>query len=271
MRFFQMVIPTHGRPNAQKTLMQFPPELRKRILVVTTTQEDAEAIKRGYEHDNVVWTGTSVKSIAAKRHWIMENVDSDFPFMMDDDMYFFARCHPSQRHIVDGLWKPTQKDITLLPKATEEDMKEMVAKLSSMARYSYHAVGLSSRMGNDRVPTEEKENTRLMHAFGINRKVYRTEGLDFREVPVREDMNIALHMLRRGYKNGVLYSHMCSPGPYDAPGGASLERSLVQSNAMARKLARVHPGLVRVAAKDYKNKPRLEVVCSWQKAFKAAS
>lgn len=262
----QLVIPTHGRPAKQVTLMQVPESMRDKVLVVTSTHADAQQIVDNYDHVNIV-VAKGVKSIAEKRHWIMNNVKAKFIFMMDDDMTFFARCDLKHRAYGDGwkLRKTAPAGVYLLNKATDGDWNKFVADLHRMPAV---AVGMSSRMGNDRQEAMWAANTRLMHAFGVNVATYKKLKLSFAEVKVREDMNVALRLLRAGYSNTVYFDMCCSPGSYNAPGGASTERTLEQSNKEAVHLAALHPGLVKVVQKHYATSlPRKEVVVQWKRAY----
>lgn len=259
----QLVIPTHDRPEKQTTFESLPPFLRRHTLLVVSTRVDYDILKAKY---GAVCGGifkASVDSISAKRQWIMENIDAPKIMMMDDDMTFFTRCPASER-IYYQRWTTT--GVQFLAKSTEEQFKEMFDAISEQLDGAAH-VGLSSRMGNDTVEQSWLANTRMMHAIGYHREVFLKEKLDFREMPVREDFNITLRLLRRGYANYVYHESCCSPGSYGAPGGVTDERTLDSSNEYAEKLAEMHPGLVRVVEKEYKNSPRKEVVVSWKKAF----
>ncbi len=92
--------------------------------------------------------------------------------------------------------------------------------------------------------------------------------LELGRIEHREDMDYTLQLLRQGHEN-ILLTDLCVDQKYNAPGGASSERTMEASNADAELLAELHPGLVRVADKKYKGSiPRKEVVVSWKKALK---
>lgn len=260
----QIIIPTHGRPHKQTTLDSIPPEIRQDVLLVASTQEDFDILKK--KHANV--RIAPVKTIADKRQWIMENVKKDKIFMLDDDMYFFGRC-PLQFRVYDGRWKLTDDRHKLLSRdyASDAALVGAFEHISAMLDDVAH-VGLSSRMGNDTEPYEWKMNTRMMHAIGYRRDVFLSvPKLKFNEVQCREDFNVTLKLLRQGFKNLVLYSYCCSPGPYGAKGGAHGERTVALSNEQAELLAEIHPGLVKVVDKSYDNVPRKEVIVQWKRAF----
>lgn len=259
----QIVIPTHGRPYKQTTLQSLPEAIRDDVLLVVSTQEDFDVLKK--THKNI--RRADVKTIADKRHWIMQNVKTEKIFMLDDDMYFFGRC-PAKYRTYEERWRVTTPPHKILSRDYANDAA-LLSVFSEIDRQldNYAHVGLSSRMGNDVEEKEWKENSRMMHAIGLHRNVYTKQKLLFNEVQCREDFNVTLRLLRRGYANTVCYSYCCSPGPYGAKGGASTERTVEISNAQALKLSELHPGLVRVVDKEYDNVPRKEVVVSWKKAY----
>ncbi len=263
----QIVIPTHKRPHRQITLNTLPAALRPDVLLVVSTQEDFDIFKNHYKHKNVKIA--PVKTIADKRQWIMENVKAKKILMLDDDMDIQARCPLKERKYVEGRWKAVPPhQVSANRYATEKYVTQMLAVLDSELD-SYAHVGISSRMGNDVVEESWKPNARMMHAIAYDRTVFNKEKIRFNEVQCREDFNVTLHLLRRGYANVVLHDLMVNPRSYGAAGGCSDERTVERSNAEALKLAALHPGFVKVVDKEYKNTPRKEVIIAWRKALNA--
>jgi hypothetical protein len=108
----------------------------------------------------------------------------------------------------------------------------------------------------------------MMYCLGYRPEILRRV-CELGRIEHREDMDYTLQLLRAGYPNRVNYRLAVGQKAYNAKGGASLERTMEASNADAEKLAELHPGLVRVAEKNYKQSiKRKEVVCSWKKAAK---
>ena len=65
-------------------------------------------------------------------------------------------------------------------------------------------------------------------------------------IQTREDMDVTLQLLRKGYPNAVWHTTVNDQRKYDAPGGATNERTIERSNADAHQLAALHPGYVSV-------------------------
>jgi hypothetical protein len=87
-------------------------------------------------------------------------------------------------------------------------------------------------------------------------------------IETREDMDVTLQLLRKGYPNAVWHTTVNDQREAYAPGGCSSHRTIESSNADAYELQRLHPGYVRVVERAYKGSvPRKEVNCQWQKAL----
>lgn len=262
----QIVIPTHRRVGKQTTLQSIPAKIRNKVLLVASDATEAKLLRA--RHENV--TFAPVGSIAEKRQWIMENVEADRIIMLDDDMYFFGRCPPEYRTFDGQRWRPAPGHKVLSRDYAPDDALIGMFRLWGGLLKVYAHVGLSSRMGNDTMRHEIETNGRMMHALGYNRKEFLASGVRFDDVRCREDFHVTLGLLKMGFPNKIIYSYCCSPGPYGAPGGASEERDVAKSNEQAELLAKLHPGLVRVAEKNYLGTPRKEVVIQWKKAYETS-
>jgi len=247
-----IVIPTYGRVNRQITLKETPKALHKYIYLCCVEAEE-EALQQATGHTRFIIQPDTVKTIHQKRQWILDWCHKNGVkkvMMLDDDMFWQARGpkglikeYATEAHVVSA-------------------MKEMAALLGEFA----HA-GFSSRLGNNRVASEYARTTRMMHSLGYNVGTYHKAMARFDRVHGKEDFDVTLQLLKRGYDNVVVYHTCISPGKYDAPGGCSTERTLETANANAQKRKDSHPEHVSVVEKAYKNSPRLEVMMKWKKAF----
>lgn len=279
---FQLVIPTHGRPNKQTTLMRLSQVLREKTLVITSLEEEARDIRKNYK--NIGYGGVfSLESFGAleshgqrihtKRQWILENVKSKNILQFDDDLYFFQRCSPKFRSYDSGQWKLTEEGKRLGKKllytATEDRITKSINRFAEVFMdKGYVHGGFGSRMGNDKEELEiDFTGGRLMHSIAHNRKKLIELGLRFDEVNYREDFNLTLHLMRRGYKGLRVFNFAVSPNGYQEPGGCSTYRTQKASDRSAMHLALIHPGFVRLVEKQYKDHPRLEVHIMWVKAL----
>jgi hypothetical protein len=183
------------------------------------------------------------------RTWLEAGYDKII--MLDDDLNFSTRISKNDTHL-----RPIQGEELISEFELIED------KLSPDVPH----VGFGPRQGNH---TKEAgwQIGRMIYSLGYYLPVV-VEKCQLGRIETREDMDLTLQLLRKGYPNAVLHTTVADQRQYDAPGGATNERTIESSNADAYKLARLHPGYVRVVDKAYKaSVPRKEVVCQWQRAL----
>lgn len=247
-----IVIPTFNRVQRQVTLKETPKNLHKYVYLCCT-KEEQPLLEKETGHKQFIIQPAKVKTIHAKRQFILEWCRDNAVkkvLMLDDDMFWQARGpkglikeYASETHVTSA-------------------MKEMAALLGEFA----HA-GFSSRLGNNRVESDYARTTRMMHSLGYNVKAFFAAKADFNRVHGKEDFDVTLQLLQKGYDNCVVYHTCVSPGKYDAPGGCSTERTLESANAAAEKLKSLHPEFVSVVEKTFKNNPRMEVMMKWKRAY----
>lgn len=278
---FQLVIPTHQRVDRQVTFMGIPEELRSKVLLITSTLEDARALKRKYKHDLVyAIDDPTVDGIAKKRQWIIENVKSDNIFQMDDDMYFFRRCNKKFRAFDpkkvqwDVLPEYKKKGVLFLFKdgfTNEQKTRRFDFIRDAMLEREYRHTCIASRQNNNRQRKETMEAGRAMHAMGHHRRTLLDNDIRFDEIKFREDFNVTLHLLKRGIPNLIMNNFVVNPLSYGAKGGAFEERTITRSDIAAVKLAKAHAPFVKVVDRKYKESiSRKEVIIYWQKCFAAS-
>lgn len=243
----RIYIPTRGRVGKQVTLRSLTARLRSRTWLVAP-KDEVQGLK--LLHPNVIAQPASITTIAAKRAWIVkQHTTSDKLIMLDDDVGFYARGPK-------GLLREYATDAVI------EELFQWVE--DSLDDYAH--IGISSRMGNNHVEEAVKQTTRMMHAIAYHTHVMK-KVVKFNRVAMREDFDYTLQLLRAGYDNMVRYDVCVAPGSYGAAGGCAVERTVAKSDEEAEKLAKLHPGLVKVVEKDYLGVPRKEVIVQWKKAL----
>lgn len=200
------------------------------------------------------------RGIAKTRLWIgahASGTGADKFLMLDDDVWFYTRKTMEKENL--DYSRPEQVDAMIA--AVEAHLDD------------YGHVGISAREGNNRLgvggPELKVENTRTLRALA-----YRTR--DFLEcehgrVPVQEDFDVNLQLLEKGIPNCNLAFWSQGQRQTNAPGGCSSYRTHEVQDAAARRLAELHPGIVRLVEKKNKSGGefghRTEVVISWKKAY----
>jgi hypothetical protein len=254
----RIVIPTRGRSDDQLTLSFLPRELRERTTIICPKKEVFKLSGIFVEHGpEVIAQPNPDWTIARKRAWIIQQwapqQGYDKIMMLDDDLRFSTRISSDDWHLREIIGRE------LIP-----EFDRIENKLGP----EFPHVGFGCRQGNNQL--EEvgwKIPGKMCYALGYYVPIVKKE-CEFDLVEVREDMCVSLQLLLKGYPNALWTETVVDQRKYDAPGGASSERTVESSNKDAEKLAGYFPGYVSVVARKYKaSVPRLEVVCQWQKAL----
>lgn len=254
----KILIPTYRRPNSQATFNALPDEWKQDVVMVVD-KVDAGELQAKPEFQGIdFWVRPdSVKGIAQKRVWILQNILEDKIVMMDDDLSFEVRTNG----IGEGLTRA----------ATPEDLGKYLAELSDQLNIYAHA-GFSVRRHNDKLPGGWFENSRMQCVLGYRPEILR-QHCELGRIETREDFDYTLQLLQKGFPNAIC-SEILFSQKINAPGGISTYRTVESSNAEALQLAALHPGVVTAVQRQYKTQQkdefgsRTEVICYWQKAYK---
>lgn len=252
----RIVIPTRNRVGRQDTLKYLPVSLRERVLVVCP----AEEVDKHREFDYAVGVDFLAQprwdmTIAKKRQWIIETLPDEYILMMDDDLRGYMRISdnpPTQRYADEAAYQ-----------------RWLVDELQRVLSPAAPIAGWSLRGGNHVFPPGWEVGSRVTMAMALHLPTVRRE-VELGRIETREDYDINLQLLRKGYENHVCGSFAVGQVRYGQQGGASDDRGrLYDSDRDAELLAELHDGYVDVVARDYKtNQPRLEVVCHWKRALR---
>jgi hypothetical protein len=254
MAVMQIVIPTRGRTNQQITLQSLPGELRKRTTLVCP-KDEAVTLARLYKDVDIVVEPSGSTTISRTRAWIMRTwleAGYDKILMLDDDLTFATRISETDWHL-----RPIEGD-ELIP-----EFERLANKLGP----EFPHVGFGPRQGNNNIASGWKTPDRMIYSLGYHLPTVVKE-CELGRIETREDMDVTLQLLRKGYPNAVWHTTVHDQRASYAAGGCSCYRSIESSNADAYKLARLHPGYVSIRKKIYKSSPdRLEPVCQWKEAL----
>jgi len=245
----RIIIPTRGRTNQQITLQSLPSEWRERTTIVCPK---IEAFKLGGfdERLEIVAQPDPDWTIARKRKWIMEEWSRrgyERILMLDDDLSFATRIGQSD-------WR--------LREIRGEELGAEIQRLEDKLGPEFPHVGFGPRQGNNNLKKVGWQTpSRMMYSLGYYLPIVVKE-CELGLIETREDMDLTLQLLRKGYPNAVWHTTVNDQRKFNAPGGASHKRTIESSNADAYKLARLHPGYVSTIESSYKaSLPRIEVVC----------
>jgi hypothetical protein len=238
-------IPTLGRVQEQLTLRGLPPKWLERTYLVA---------QRGEQHVHQSVQCPVSGNLGLVRQWTIEHADTNFPFLIDDDMIFCKR-----------------KDGRLLNIPPEEvgpalDLMERWLKKDHLAQ-----VGIGPRSGNHFYEGDYQEVSRVFGNFGFNRALFLREGIRFDRVDVMSDFDVTLQLLEKGHKNRVSFLYGMGQKAAGQPGGCALYRTPEMQARVARQLQQLHPEVVRlvmVKKKSWKTlSEHLDVQIQWRKAY----
>jgi len=242
-------IPTLGRVGRQATYNALPPKLQSRaLLVVPATERTA--------HGKLPVIVCPKHGIGAVRQWIIDRHDGEKLVMLDDDLKFATR---------------RQDDPTKFLPATPTDVARMFRALEDHLDAYTHA-SICTREGGNRKLNGYEYDTRMLRVLGYNVPKFRKAKVKYDRVPVMEDFDVTLQLLRAGHRNIVLCSWVQDQGSSNAAGGCSTYRTMEVQRQGAEKLKALHPEFVTIVTKPpiksgWNQQERTDVVIQWKKAY----
>lgn len=253
-------IPTLGRASKQRSLEWFSKELCAKTILVPS-EEDYKEHKHAYKETASKYQCAvmpiNVKGIAATREYIGRHLAQDKFVMVDDDLSrFLHRKHGDPAHLYINKKRHTERMFSQIEKTLD----------------NYAHVGISARANNNAITSSVRLCSRYIRILAYRKKEY-CECVHGR-VPVMEDFDIALQLLRKGYKSCVLFNYAHDQVQTQLPGGCSTYRDHKLQEDAAKELKRLHPNFV--ALKWKKNTTggefgfRMDVTVQWDQAYKSS-
>jgi hypothetical protein len=276
-RTMAIYVPTYQRMGRDLTLQGIPFRWLGRTIIVCGPGEGDYYADR-YRTARIV--ESKLATIAAKRAWIFKDAHEqkhESIMVFDDDLMFFVRRlnHAAYRGIDEGdnrkwaAYVKQEPDLSRLVRADEAQM-DRVLKTMQWALTKYRHVGISQRFMNNATGHEFTTTSKVTHAMGYHVPTV-IEHCELGRVRMFEDLDYTLQLLRAGFDNVVFHwAAVNDPYGFNAPGGESGKRKVEDIDKGALKMAKLHPGLVRVverkgAKADVQGHYR--IVVSWKKAL----
>lgn len=250
----QIFIPSRGRASLHRTFFNLPRSWQISTILVVPWGEAKTYVEAGVPVGNIV--AIKVKGIGPTRRWIIDAAVSKV-LMLDDDLDFFVR---------------RADDRTKLLKASPRDVDNML-KAASAALDKYVHIGIATREGANRNVAPIIENVRLLRALGYRADVLREHKVRFDRIPVMEDFDVALQLLRLGYPSACVNTWAQDQPGSNTEGGCSLYRTSAVQAQGAEGLKALHPDFVTVVEKPplksggWDGLPRKDVRIAWKKAY----
>jgi len=215
-----------------------------------------------FEEVKVLKLPPQIKTIAPTRSHILEIArlnGQDKIVMLDDDLRFdWRRKDDNGKFLV-----ATRQQIEQLFNTIEDKLGE------------FAHVGVLAREGGNRVlKFPAVYNSRMMRVLAYRTDILWRENIKLNRIPLMEDFDVCLQLLRKGFANCVLTGWVQGQGTSGAAGGCSHFRTTELHNLCANKLAKLHPEFVKVVTKHTKGawngEARQDVVVAWKKAFESS-
>ena len=253
-----VAIPSYLRADnviAAAFIMGGPYEKKTKIFVY---DEEVQAYRANFPKRMVVGCGAPC-GLSKKRDIIMDYAEArgiNRVFMIDDDLSFFCR----------------EPDSVKLKKLDVAGCAKLLDLLFEKLEIYAH-VGVSARVGNNRVAEPFVEVARMVSAIGFDIKTMRKTGTTFGDFRIMADFHAVLALLEAGYPNWVSYQYAHNQPASGSPGGCSAYRTFEVMQEGALRLVKAHPSFVKLKGKKTKGawgnvgKTRTDVVISWKKAF----
>jgi ssDNA-binding Zn-finger/Zn-ribbon topoisomerase 1 len=261
----KVFIPTYKRLNRQPTLQALNAAGVATVLIVRPEEAQgaldlAQRLNLGNAQCTVYTLPEGITNLAQTRQVLMENVEDDVVFMMDDDLSFAVRGKRADNPLY-------------LSAAEASDVQEMVKQVY------YHCekeglAGVSMREGNNRKEEEVEYCSRMCRAWAVHMPTFRAIGAKFEQYPSVEDFDITLQFLLAGKRNAVLNNFTTNQFGSNTEGGCSEYRTMDVQKEAAEALARKYPLFVKTVSKETKTKvtwggqTRIDVHVQWKKAYK---
>lgn len=246
-------IPSRGRPLKQTTFDNLPKELQERTLICVQGEDYEAYTKAGYEP---LLLPDNVRGIGAVRHYLLTTAtNSDKVVMLDDDLVFAVRRKDDPAKFIPA----GAIDIVRLFDEIDEALQEFVH------------VGVGTREGGNRICTRTYQVNRMLRILAYHVHTYKVEAPHFDRLPVMEDFDVTLSLLREGYPNLIINWIVHNQNGSNLDGGCSIYRDSSVQEEAAFKLAKLHHPFVRTVTKTPKQAwgghTRVDVVVQWKKAY----
>ena len=249
-----IIIPSSGRPDKQTTVASLPVTLLKYVdLLIPSTE-----VPQYWHHSaRVRVVPCPVKGIGPTRQFVIDNYGPKV-VMLDDDLVFATRREDEPAKFRD---------------ATDSEVEELFDSIDFLLD-DYPHVGVATREGGNHNTNDHVKDTRMLRILAYRTDVLRREGIRFDRLPVMEDFDVTLSLLRRGYSNCVINYMVQNQNGSGLKGGCSQYRTMEMQAEAAYALKALHPEFVNVVEKQTKTAwgggTRTDVRIQWKKARESA-
>lgn len=253
-------IPSRARPDAStpKVLLDYGVPWQFIFLVI---RPDEVELYKDVPFQQIVLPKT-VNGLSATRQWIVElsykghHIDT-LAVMLDDDITSF-------------IYKPVTKTFGGVRKMTKTQFEKMIREFSRLLTDGdVLAASTQDRVSLAR-PNKSSWNfhTRVGQVMFLNVQALRSRNYRFDRVQIYHDQDLALQIVRGGFATATSNRFGHNMRPTYSAGGLQTYRKQKVINESAKKLCKLHPGLVRLKWKEKHGFRVPSRIIAWKKARK---
>jgi len=258
-----ILIHTSGRADMalQHTARSIPPFFKSQTYLVVQSQEAKQYRPIAVELQlGILVLPARIKQLSPTRQYLVErfaNTREPKIILIDDDLTFAVRPKYSINYVA----------------ASHNSVADMFHWLYHQLEKYTHA-GIAAREGANRIVTNYTNNTRMMRVLAYDTRQVMKVKARFDRVPIKQDFDMTLQLLRAGHANIVSYQWCHNQRGSGAAGGCSVYRTEEMQRLVSEHLAELHPGFVKVVQKETKTAwgggVRTDVQMQWKKAYESS-
>lgn len=257
---YEIFVPSRGNID-QLTISRLPKEVLHRVTLCIPEEHLVNTKSVLTKHDclgvRVLVQPTNITTIQEKRKWMMTQVRSKFVLFMNDNLYLYVYCRKQDKHVV----------LHSAPEASKNFFTSILPELMT----KYRSIGFGPKFFA--LKGGVKENYHLGYVFGFHTETAK-EHVHIGRLPLYDDIDYTLQLLRKGISIGITYDLVVSPKIIASTRGVgSKERSTEVRDASAAALIKLHPEFVTMKENTSTSKNSeafLAIVrVQWQKAAKS--
>jgi hypothetical protein len=135
-------------------------------------------------------------------------------------------------------------------------------------------IGIAARQGSNHFlgPETYRDVTRMNNAYAYDTHALKELDIELGRIPVMEDFDLTLQLLRKGYPNRVSYNFVWNQRGSGAEGGCSKYRTAEMQMKAAQQLKEYHTQYVTLVTKTAGSvwkefEEREDVIIQWAKAY----
>jgi len=251
----KIYIPTVGRSDRQITWKNLPQKWKeKTVLVVDAADSDKYNMP-------IITIPEGMKGIASIREWIVKQSQEEKICMFDDDL--------------DLVYTRTSNETGQTNRKLNDNEIDDMFSLMDEWLNNYVFCGLDATWSHPQFDTDYKLCGRVCSNVFYNIKTLPMNELNWTDIEISEDYNIALQLLTKGFPNKISTRYRVSPVGNFSSGGCSSYRTIELHNESFIKLQEKFPKFITLKEKIqnsglWKGQKRLAGVIQWKKAYESS-